>query len=284
LIAGDDTLTMVVETEAAVSEAAGLAGLEATEAAEAAADADTVEAMTPGDASMDTVSHSPVRWFHTLALPWSCGAAPRGRRLMPAASSSTRFFSVPSARRRFLSASVSLRGIPPVSGASRRRAATEAAAADAIRPVGKREVGAGGGRTDGRPVTEASYRARTAQALRPRISMAASSRARYHARCTHALAGREHSHIACQTARAPRPRISIAASSRARGYHARCTRALAGHVLTRQNTQSCNHTACSFRAQGERGARGRTTRTRHGAPEPVVLMRIARRPRCSLAG
>jgi hypothetical protein len=86
--------------------------------------------------------------------------------------------------------------------------------------------------------------ARTAQAPRPRISIAASSRARYHARCTRALAGRGHSHIACQTARAPRPRISIAASSRAR-YHARCTRALAGHVLTRQNTQSCKCTACS---------------------------------------
>ena len=65
---------------------------------------------------------------------------------------------------------------------------------------------------------------------------------RYHARCTHALAGGRHSHTACQTARAPRPRISIAASSRAR-YHARCTRALAGHALMRQHTQPCKCSA-----------------------------------------
>ena len=103
---------------------------------------------------------------------------------------------------------------------------------------------------------------------------------RYHARCTHALAGGRHSHTACQTARAPRPRISIAASSRAQyharcthalagrghshivmpnspsaaashqhsslessAYHARCTRALAGHALMRQHTQPCKCSA-----------------------------------------
>ena len=92
------------------------------------------------------------------------------------------------------------------------------------------------------PLTSADALIPTAQAPQPRISMAASSRARYHARCTHALAGGGHSHTACQTARAPRPRISIAASSRAR-YHARCTRALAGHALMRQHTQPCKCSA-----------------------------------------